>query len=119
MPCVPIGPITRSSCVKLTIFYTNMIVHFLHHDLNPSEQVQWDEFSAYTVCAGSFSSLTYNLIWMLKVTHVKEVSCHAAAMTLFVPVRPLAARAEQVTREAAVVAVLIGTFTGHMARGAT
>lgn len=52
-------------------------------------------------------------------TSVKEVSRHAAAMTLFVPVRPLAARTEQVTREATVVAVLIGTFTGDMARGAT
>lgn len=52
-------------------------------------------------------------------TSVEEVSLHATAMTLFVPVRPLAAGAIQVTGQSTVVAVLIGTFNDHMAWGAT
>lgn len=54
-----------------------------------------------------------------RYTHVKEVSCHAAAMALFVPVRFLAAGVVDVSRQAAVVAVLIGTLTGQVAWGAT
>lgn len=52
-------------------------------------------------------------------THVKEVSCHAAAMALLVPVCLLAAGAVQVTRKATVVAVLVGTFTDQVTWGAT
>lgn len=52
-------------------------------------------------------------------TSVKEVTRHAAAMTPFVPVRPLAAGIIQVTRHPAVVAVFIGTCADHVACGAT
>lgn len=47
------------------------------------------------------------------------MSPHAAAMALFVPVRLLNAGFVQVTRQAAVVAVLIGTCTDQMAWSAT
>lgn len=46
------------------------------------------------------------------------MSRHAAAVTLFVPVRSLAARLVEVPGQAAVVAVLIWTVTDHVARGA-
>lgn len=52
-------------------------------------------------------------------THVEEVSRHAAAVALFVPVRSLAARIVEVSRQAAVVAVPVGTLAHQVARGAT
>lgn len=47
-------------------------------------------------------------------THVKEVSLHATAMALLVPVSFLTAGVVQVTRMATVIAVPIGTFTGQV-----
>lgn len=52
-------------------------------------------------------------------THVKEVSLHATAVTLFVPVRPLTAAVKQVTRQSTVVAVSVGTVTAHMSWSST
>lgn len=56
---------------------------------------------------------------MLSLTYVKEVSSHAAAVTPFVPIRPLGTRIVEVTRQAAVVTVLVGALTGKVALGAT
>lgn len=44
-------------------------------------------------------------------TYIKEVSRHAAAVALLVPVSSLTAGAVEMPRLAAVVAVLVGTFT--------
>lgn len=52
------------------------------------------------------------------MTHVEEVSRHVAAVALFVPVRSLAAGVVEVSRQAAVVAVPVGTLAHHVARGA-
>lgn len=52
-------------------------------------------------------------------THIEEVPGHVAAMTLFVPIRPLATGPVEVPRQATVVAVLIGTLTHQVAQGAT
>lgn len=52
-------------------------------------------------------------------TSVKEVPRHAAAMALFVPVCSLTAGIIEVPRQAAVVAVPIGTFIGQVAWVAT
>lgn len=46
------------------------------------------------------------------------MSRHAAAVALLVPVRPLAARIEEVSRQATVVAVPVGTLAHQVARGA-
>lgn len=51
-------------------------------------------------------------------THIEEVSRHAAAVALLVPVRSLAARIVEVSRQAAVVAVPVGTLAHQVAWGA-
>lgn len=48
-------------------------------------------------------------------TGIKEVSSHAAAMALLVPVGPLTAGAVQMSRKSTVVAVLIETLTCYVA----
>ena len=63
------------------------------------------------------SSLSFNKSG--RYTHVKGVPRHATALALFVPVRFLTAGVEEVSRQAAVVAVLIGTFADPVAWGAT
>lgn len=52
-------------------------------------------------------------------TSIKKVSCLIAAMALLVPVRPVTAGAEEVSRQATVIAVFVGTFTGYVARRTT
>lgn len=52
-------------------------------------------------------------------TSISQVPRHATAVTLFVPVRSLATGVEGMSREATVVAVLIGTFNAQVAWVAT
>lgn len=52
-------------------------------------------------------------------TSIKEVPLHPAAVTLFMPVRSLAAGVIEVSRQATVAAVPIGTLTDQVSWGAT